>query len=291
MSHGRVQSLYCVWRVVNVVFSVPQMDSVIMRFPVVQISRFVELVQMFPVWFMNRILLDVHEFWVTLGKDTRYYHGVVVQTKPIEIAVLFVPESQECRVRDGHHEAVAQPVWQLLSQRRLVAVQRVQRSHYDDVEVVIDAAVLHHGLQADDVGLVFVVDDLPVKNFRRRVALHHHQRRHRLVDLLPYEPPPGSGRLCVVPEEDPTWPHEAEGRHDADDVVKAEHWPISSVPREVDDTRHGCGTYCRRRVCKTVTTLSLQSILPNCMIKQRTDVRAYVLARVCVWSCAYVGKA
>ena len=231
LSHGRVQLFYCVWRVFNAVFSVPQMDGVIVRFPVVQISRLIELVQLFPVWFMNRVLLDVHEFWVTISKDTRYYHGVVVPIRRIESAILFVPETQECRVRDGHYEAVAQPVWQLLSQRRLVTVQRVQRSQYDNVEVVIDAAVLHHGLQADDVGLVFVVANRSVKDRLQRVALHHHQSRRRLVDLLPYEPPPGSRRHCVVPEEDPTWPHETEGRHDADDVVKAEHWPTSSVPR------------------------------------------------------------
>ena len=145
-----------------------------------------------------------------------------------------MPQPEERRVRYRHEESVTQPARKFLPHRRVVAEERVERSHYDDVEIVVDATIFHDGLQAHDIRLVFRIVYMFPKYLLRGVSLHHHKRRRRLVYLLSYKLPPLAGGDAIVPEHDPLWSDEAERGHHADDVVKTEDRSGSVIPRQMN---------------------------------------------------------
>ena len=123
----------------------------------------------------------------------------------LESAIAVVPQSEERRVRDRHEESVTQRARKFFSHCRLIAEERVERSHYDDVEIVVDATVFHDGLQAHDIRLVFDQVYMITKDRLRRFSLHHNQCRRRFVYLLSYKLPPLAGGDAIVPEHDKLW--------------------------------------------------------------------------------------
>ena len=206
LSHCLVETFDRLRAVLDVVFPKPEVHGVVSRCPVVEHAITVELFQSArpPVGFVDRAMFHMYKSRMFLGNFTRHQHGVTVPVVRIEGVVSVVPQPQESRVCYRHKESVAQPIGQFVSHRRVVAVELTERSQYDDVEVMIDAAVFHDSLQAYDVRFVFVSEYRATKDRVRRVALHHHQgRRRRLVYLLSYERPPFTAGDFVVPEHDP----------------------------------------------------------------------------------------
>ena len=127
-----VESFYRLGVVVDIVITIPQMNGVVSGCPVVENSIFMEFSPFirYPVRVVNRVCLDMYESGMTLSNDTRNYGRMVGPLFRFESAVAVVPQSEERRVRDRHEESVTKRARKLFSHCRLIAEERVERSHH-----------------------------------------------------------------------------------------------------------------------------------------------------------------